>query len=656
MHKKPRLSIIIQIAIVFILAMSLSFCAGLLFGRHYLMKRAVEVNMYTANDLANLVRYYLEPLMPIDSLSDEHKAQTRTLFREFCINFDYKYVYLYMPSEDGTLTYYFSAAQDDAMDEEIQRIRPYGSTIKRDLFKDEESILKGEEDEGYEFVDDRYGNVCEFMFALKDQDGNLCGIIGIDDDISDVRKDLAREQSTLLVLMLVYFLVAILVSLVLIKRFVILPIDNLSKRMRRFIEDKDAGTTEVKTIFADEVTDIHDSFNKMAGDITAYVKDLKELTTEKARNETQIEVARKIQRDIVPPDYSLTGNGCDIFCVEKPAKAVGGDFYDVFYISEREICVTVGDISGKGISAALFMVMVKTNLRNYVKTGESLSDVLRRVNREVCASNSQDMFATVFLSVLNTETGVLRYANAGHEQPLVICNEPYYLTPDTGMALGLFEDAAFKEEECTLKDGQGILVYTDGVAESINTGKEQYGMDRIKETVHGLSASCNRFEPEEAVNAVIDSVTNFSKDMEQFDDITCVTLIYRNNEEDRLHLKPDMASFEIVKEKMIEVLGNTEESRNMIMACEEMFCNIVNYSGTDSISVVFRRVYDLFSIELVDSGVPFDPINAVIRNKDFLELDTGGMGIKLARLNSKEMVYNRMYGRNHLIMKFEIPS
>ena len=302
------------------------------------------------------------------------------------------------------------------------------------------------------------------------------------------------------------------------------------------------------------------------------------------------------------------------------------------------------------------MVMVKTNLRNYVKTGESLSDVLRRVNREVCASNSQDMFATVFLSVLNTETGVLRYANAGHEQPLVICNEPYYLTPDTGMALGLFEDAAFKEEECTLKDGQGILVYTDGVAESINTGKEQYGMDRIKETVHGLSASGNRFEPEEAVNAVIDSVTDFSKDMEQFDDITCVTLIYRNNEEDRLHLKPDMASFEIVKEKMIEVLGNTEESRNMIMACEEMFCNIVNYSGTDSISVVFRRVYDLFSVELVDSGVPFDPINAVIRNKDFLELDTGGMGIKLARLNSKEMVYNRMYGRNHLIMKFEIPS
>ncbi len=92
MHKKPRLSIIIQIAIVFILAMSLSFCAGLFFGRHYLMKRAVEVNMYTANDLANLVRYYLEPLMPIDSLSDEHKEQTRTLFREFCINFDYKYV------------------------------------------------------------------------------------------------------------------------------------------------------------------------------------------------------------------------------------------------------------------------------------------------------------------------------------------------------------------------------------------------------------------------------------------------------------------------------------------------------------------------------------------------------------------------------------
>ena len=658
MRKKIRVSIILEIAIVFLIAMSLSCTLVTVLGREYLLRRAVDVNMDTARAAANLVRYYLEPQLPFEDLSEAHREQTRTLFRVMCTNFHFKYIYVFHVYEEAEqIKYYICAAEDDEMDAEIQKLRPFGTIVNRPAYSDESKILSGEKDEGFQFVDNQFGNVCMYVFPLKDKDGNIDAIIAIDDEISDVHEELFRQQRSFLILVVINLTIAIAISLFLIKRVVISPIERLSERMRRFVKEKNAGIPKQTSLFSNEVSDIHESFDKMATDISEYIKDLKTLAADKARTETQFDVARRIQRDIIPPCYNIIGNGCGVFCFEKPAIAVGGDFYDVFYLNDKDICVIVGDISGKGISAALFMVMVKTNLRNYTKSGTSLAEVLNNVNREICRSNSQDMFATVFLCVLDTESGVLRYANAGHEKPLFLCEEPYYLNPESGMAIGLFEDAEFVDEECTLKDAEGILIYTDGIVESINSDHKQYGEEKLAETVKLSSIPWRgMYTAEAVVNTVVDSVEEYSQGMEQFDDITCVSLIYRSDERDSLILKPEIASFEKVRIRMMYVLGNSEESRNMILACEEMFSNIVNYSGTDFIKVIFYRVYDVLSVELIDNGVAFDPINAVIRNKDFLELDTGGMGIKLARMYSREMIYNRTEGNNQLILKFDVPE
>ena len=145
MRKKPRLSIIVQIGIVFLIAMHLSIGLIPFFGKYYLMKRAVGVNQDTAEGVANLVRYYIEPRLPMSSLSEEHLNQTRELFRELCINFHFRYVYLYAPVEDGIM-YYIAAAEDDQMHEEIQKIRPYGTVVKRAPYQAETDILAGEKD------------------------------------------------------------------------------------------------------------------------------------------------------------------------------------------------------------------------------------------------------------------------------------------------------------------------------------------------------------------------------------------------------------------------------------------------------------------------------------------------------------------------------
>ena len=281
MRKKPRLSIIVQIAIVFVIAMSLSIVGIPMFGKNYLMKRAVAVNQDTAEGVANLVRYYLEPLVPISGMSDTHIEQTRVLFRELCLNFHFSYVYLYTPVEDGIM-YYIAAAEDDHMHEEIQKIRSYGTVVKRAPYQAETDILAGEKEAGYQFVNNQFGGVCMFIFPLKDKDGNICAFIGIDDDITDVQNELAKERQILMIAVLVYFVIAHVLSLILLRRFVIHPIDSLSKKMRSFIEDKNTELPKRSYIFTDEVTDIQDSFEKMAGDISAYVKDIEEYSMEKA--------------------------------------------------------------------------------------------------------------------------------------------------------------------------------------------------------------------------------------------------------------------------------------------------------------------------------------------------------------------------------------
>ena len=375
---------------------------------------------------------------------------------------------------------------------------------------------------------------------------------------------------------------------------------------------------------------------------------------DKAQSQTQLDVARKIQEGIVPGEYGLYSPGYEIFGCAHPAKEVGGDFYDVFKLDENRICTVVGDVSGKGISAALFMVMVKTSIREIIKAGGGIAEALNRVNDDICHSNPENMFATVFAAVLDTESGLVRFANAGHNPPLIVRDRSEYIEPDPGMALGLFEGADITEEEIRLFDGDAMIIYTDGVTEAVNSGKEQYGEERLRAVAENISIGGESINTAgELVNEIVRSVNTFAGEEEQFDDITCVALLFsaRGASHD---LNPDIASFRAVKQTMLSALGNNDHSREMILACEEIFANIVSYSGADKVSFSCRMDSYTYTVVFSDNGVPFDPVGGELKEKDFEELDTGGMGIMIARMNSREMSYVRNDGWNILTMNFDI--
>lgn len=208
-----------------------------------------------------------------------------------------------------------------------------------------------------------------------------------------------------------------------------------------------------------------------------------------------------------------------------PAKEVGGDFYDFFMVDERHIAIVMADVSGKGVPAALFMVIGKTLIKDHTQPGRDLGEVFTEVNNILCESNDNGMFITAFEGVLDLVTGEFRYVNAGHEKPFIYRKNGEYEAYETaaGFVLAGLEDIVYQEQKIKLSIGDKIFQYTDGVTEAVNKDKKLYGMDRLRQA---LNEKCSGCSPEETLRLVKEDIDAFVGDNDQFDDITMLCLEY----------------------------------------------------------------------------------------------------------------------------------
>ena len=300
------------------------------------------------------------------------------------------------------------------------------------------------------------------------------------------------------------------------------------------------------------------------------------------------------------------------------------------------------------------MAMVKTSIKEKLRAGRGLAETLNLVNRELCISNPGNMFATVFAMTLHPETGIVTYANGGHEAPLMLGQDPSFRKVASGIAIGLFEDSDIDEEKLVLRSGDGMLLYTDGITEAIDADRQMYGKNRLRETVsRGHREDVHSYDARALVTDTVESVIAYTSGMEQFDDITCLAVIYKDAGEAMKTLSPDIESFEIVKDTILSSLGESDHTKRVILACEEIFVNIVHYAGADQISFGSKRIGNTWLVTYIDNGIAFDPVKAERKDLEFEKMDQGGMGIMAARMNSREMVYNRIDGRNVLTMVFD---
>lgn len=277
----------------------------------------------------------------------------------------------------------------------------------------------------------------------------------------------------------------------------------------------------------DEVGTLARSFERMRLALKDYIADLTATTKAKERLESELKIARSIQMNFLPkrfpPFPELTA--FELHACLEPAWEVGGDLYDFFLLGPDRLLFLVGDVSGKGVPAALFMAVTKTLVKGIAEQETDPAEILAKVNRELCTDNESLLFVTMFLAILDFSTGELAFSNAGHNPPALIAPDGAvsWMTLPRGVFLGIMDDAAYRTTRLPLPPGTRIVAFTDGVTEAMNPAQELFGSSRLQETLTAASG----LGPEAMDKAVMDAVRFFAGDADQADDITVLTLLYR---------------------------------------------------------------------------------------------------------------------------------
>lgn len=364
------------------------------------------------------------------------------------------------------------------------------------------------------------------LIPLTGSDGAVKAILCVErpmEILNEGRWAYLKEISTVTVLML---LIAALGGASYLNRQIVKPLEKVNREAKRFAaENSGAENTSLENIsHIREIRELGCSIEKMEHDTLGYMDHLTTITAEKERIGTELALATRIQSDMLPnifPPFPERKE-FDIFASMTPAKEVGGDFYDFFLIDDDHLGLVMADVSGKGVPAALFMMMSKILVNNYAMMGGSPSKVLEQVNNAICKNNEEDMFVSVWFGILTISTGQVVAANAGHEYPILrkADGEFEILKDPHGLVVGGMEDMTYKEYEFTLEKGGTLFLYTDGVAEATDAKNEQFGMDRILETL-------NR-EPDAAPRRILETmqsaVEDFVGEAPQFDDLTMMAL------------------------------------------------------------------------------------------------------------------------------------
>ena len=420
----------------------------------------------------------------------------------------------------------------------------------------------------------------------------------------------------------------------------------------------------------DEVGILAESFVYMRDSLKKYIGELTETTAVKERMQSELRIAHDIQMEIIPKIFPPFPDipEFDIYGILEPAKEVGGDFYDFFFMDNERLCFVIGDVSDKGVPASLFMAVTKTMIKTMSKGAASPNEILDRVNREIAHDNGSSMFITIFCGILYVKTGEILYSSAGHMFPLIAhpSGKTEFLKGDIGIAVGVLEKAVYKSSKAYLQPQDIICMYTDGVTEAVNEKQELFGEERLKE---GISAVCR--EPVKGIVVeVFRKVREFSRGMPQSDDITLLTVKYFGAE--RIADNPAEGETITLNNRPSELPRLTEAfrafaknqkiseriSHEITLALEEIVANIQAYAYTDKgeykITVTLSLTGSEFSAKIIDDGRLFDPVNATPApdiNASVEKRRIGGLGLLFVRKLMDKIVYQRINGQNVLIVK-----
>ena len=506
----------------------------------------------------------------------------------------------------------------------------------------------------------------KFIPYVKNLDNGMLLIICIP------KQELFRVLIQHVVIVFALFMLAgVFISILLytgLKKYIDKPIKKLTELAHEIGNGN--LNTEIKIEKPLEFAQLAETFNNMT-------KDIKAITKERQSIESELSLAKEIQASSIPNVFPPFPERTefDIFAGMEPAKEVGGDFYDFYFIDDKNLMFLIADVSGKGVPAALFMMTTKTLINYIAQSGLSPKEMIETVNRKICENNKRGFFITMFAGIVDVETGKASFINCGHNPPLIRHeNGDYrYLEIDSNIVLGVFDSAEYNIFEGYLNPGDTICVYTDGITEAINVYDEQFGEDRLLETI-------NTFKDEDVKTiqlGIKSKVKEFAEGVAQSDDMTMVTFRYngKNNSADEdspvaaviedggnLGVYKNFATKENYREfsswlSNIIVLWNlgSEPTNKLQLVCEELYTNIFSYAYPDKegyVEVILKKEDNSLTCIFRDWGIPYNPLE---RPDPDVTLppetrDCGGLGIYLVKNSVDEISYEYTDNSNVLTM------
>ena len=385
--------------------------------------------------------------------------------------------------------------------------------------------------EGYS---DAYGHMLNGYRVIYDSADHAVGLICVEIDINRINVGVHRYVRTVIVIGAVFTAFVLVIYMLNTQQYLIDPLvriaessDAFVKKMQRHADPEELVYEDVPIRSEGELRLLAGNVKSMADGVASYMTNLKAATSERERIGTELSLAARIQENMLPNVFPAFPERpeFDIYAVMDPAKEVGGDFYDFFLIDESHLALVIADVSGKGVPAALFMMISKILVQNAAMAALSPAEVLRAVNNQICANNREEMFITVWFGILDTATGKITAANAGHEYPaLMTSGGAFELLKDRhGFVIGGMEDIRYRDYELSLTPGSKLFLYTDGVPEATNAENELFGTDRMLRALNEQPSAA----PEKILKNVRRAVDGFVKDAEQFDDLTMLCVEYK---------------------------------------------------------------------------------------------------------------------------------
>ena len=435
-----------------------------------------------------------------------------------------------------------------------------------------------------------------------------------------------------------------------LNRYIINPIDKLTNIAKKIGNGEDI---EIKIAKPEEFAQLASTFNKMTNDI-------KQNTIERERINSELSIAKQIQESSLPNVFPAFPNNkeFDIYASMEPAKEVGGDFYDFYFIDDDNLMFLIADVSGKGVPAALFMMTVKTHINNMSYLGCSPENLISAINNKISKNNKQGYFVTMLIVIVNIRTGETSIINCGHNLPLLKHKDGEYefMKLKANIPIGLFENFDFQIYKTKLTDGDMLYMYTDGVTEALDINEKMYGETSL---INFLNQNKDIFNIKELIFKMKHELKEFTNSVPQSDDITMLGFNYMPlNVNQNTYF--DFASIDNYNNfykwihDIIDTWNLSDEIINKIDLCiEEIYLNISSYAyknKTGYIEVKISRIDDKIILKFTDSGFPYNPLEKPDPDITLAPEDRqlGGLGVYMVKNTANEINYERINDKNIL--------